>query len=255
MADFEIPGGQPPEDEQEEQYQDPEPTPEPEPEPAPQEEDRISAMERSLSDITEFLRSQQTTKAPLSEAPAVPKPDFQGNPVAEAIWNRIESINEKIDRKERQEREQARQSQEVEAEFTKLTDLVTTHVNTRVQGGEPQVPNEAVLQMLVNNGALQNRRVPYTTAIQNAYNALAYEAARKQAKTQGVNEARNPQAKVPARFTPAAQRQTQSRTPTITQEGRRNESKLDKSKRESEEALRNLSRFSPDELADALGGS
>ena len=247
-------GEETPLEDQEQEQEEPEQEPEPEPE-QEQEPDRLSKLENAVSELVEWARGsqeQRTASEPVAKKP--PKPNFGPNTVASALWDRIEAMEARFEEPWKKLEEQKRQDAAVEAEFTRLKDMTAQHIAAREAEGDPKVDARQVMDVLVKTGILTNRRVPYTEALDYAYNAVAYRAAKEAARKQGHSDVRRPDAKLPAPYRPGQQ---QRPAPAHRKPANANPYSLDQRtarlKKEFAEVEQQLSGKSPEELEDSLG--
>jgi len=90
-----------------------------------------------------------------------------------------------------------------------------------------------------------------------AYNAAAYDSAKQRARNQGQQDVRRPDAKVPAPYRPSpagARPQARPQTPQNVAKPNSLENRTARLKREMEQLDGQLSKMTPDDLHDAIGG-
>lgn len=236
--------------------EEPEPQPEPEPEPIGEEEqepeDRLSRMERALSEMVEWARGQQQNAPPAiaQAAPSRPRPNFGENTAAAALWDRIEEVDRNNQARWEQAHEAARLQAAVMQSLEQIEQLSEKHRQERVRQGDPDISTKQIMLKIEKMGMLRREDVSFEEAVKDAYNALAFDAAKTQARNQGVRDARSPNAKIPSEYRPSP-RPTVSRQPVGT--NGQPVDRFSRLKADAEKSLRDFQKLSPEEREQAWG--
>lgn len=221
--EFEIPGSEENEPEAPQEEEAPaEEAPEEPAEPAPESEaDRVARLEQSHAEVVAYLRaiSEERQREPAQKPaePARTKPNFGENTVAAALWDRIEESDRKFDDWKRQQDEEKRAAIAIQSQFAELETKSAQYIEEQAGKGLPKVSQDDLKRKLLDMGQLGNRRIPIEKAVQDAYRAVAWDAALEATKNRAVNDMRKPDARVPSRFTPAATQQTRRTAPATPQ--------------------------------------
>lgn len=254
---FEQPNNMPEEEEEQEVGQEEEPTEEeteaePEAEPDPT-ESRLGAIEEALEKVTRYLSEKEATPKPAeAKAPTRQKPNFGDNTVAAALWDELQEVKraalEPWERLEKQKQE----DKQVEQAFAQLMDDANRYIDKRKGSGDPEVEPKQLAEMLISMGQLANRRIPIDTAMKNAYNAIAFEAAKDQTRNRAFSEARKPTASIPTfkRQAGSTGQNPQARTNPSSKPG---DSKPGSLKARVDAANARLARLSPEDIEEAFG--
>lgn len=249
---FESPENEDRPEEQEEQPEQPEEQPQEEETEADPTEQRFQSIENALSETLEYLRNTHSQKkedaSPQEKRPA---PNFGDNTPAQILWDELQALRKEIKEPWERVQKEREKNDALAAAEAALLDQTVNYVASRKSQGDPDIDPRRVVGLLISMGQLANPRIPITEALKNAYNASAFDEAKKQTRNQTFQDARKPDAKIPA---PYRRPVTPNTAGTRTNSGERpGETKSQRLKREMEAADQRLSRFSPDDLADAFG--
>jgi len=161
----------------------------------------------------------------------------------EARWNKVE--------REREENVQ------LQTAYATLVDQAEQYIGQRAQEGDPKLSVQDVMPIVAQMGLLKDKRIPISHALKLAYNAVAFDSAKQRARNQGQQDVRRPDAKVPAPYRPSpagARPQARPQTPQNVAKPNSLENRTARLKREMEQLDGQLSKMSPDDLHDAIGG-
>lgn len=248
---FDQPQGDEPDEQPDEQ---PEDQPEPEPEPQAQEEpDRLSKLEDAVSQLVDWARNsapQAQSAAPAAATPARKRPDFGDNPVANVLYDEIQSLREEFKQPWQRLEQQKAENDAINEAYASLQDDANRYIQSRASDGDPKVKPEELANMLISMGQLRDKRIPIAMALKNAYNAVAYDQMKENVRNNTFNEVRKPGARIPAEYRPGQRRPQMQQA----QGPRPGESKTNRLKREMDQTDAALARMTPDELADQFGG-
>jgi hypothetical protein len=236
----------------------------PEPVEAPQDpyEERFRSMEDYLARVSQYLESvQQPQQAPApAPQPVVQRqrPNFGDNTVAATLWDELQALRSEIREPwERVERER-KEKEATDQAFAQLQDEASRYIAQRKQEGDPEVDQTSLIRTLSAMGMIRDKRIPVTTALEYAYNAIAFKTAKQRAGTQALIDARKREARLPVfRSQNAAQvggpRPTMNRQP-MPGTSPRPLSRAEQLQAEMKKLEAQLSQVHPDDLAESFGG-
>jgi hypothetical protein len=242
----------PPQDDLEETQDETEVEAEPEPEVDPTEA-RFETLETGLNKIIEYIQAQSQAPQAKAEAaaPARPRPDFGDNTVAAYLYDELQELRKEMKEPWRRIEQERAEAQQAEAAFSQLKDDASRYIDSRTKQGDPDVPFEDLAKMLVSMGQLRDRRISMSDALKNAYNAVAFDAMRDSARTRGLQDARKPDAKIPAPIRRIDGSQRPQARPQVA--AKPEENPANRLKRQMEQANARLEKLTPEEIEEAFG--
>lgn len=242
----------------------PEPQLAPEPVEAPQDphEERFRTIEDYLGGIHQYFQEQREQNHAPQPAPTPAAPvqrtapaEISGNPTAFALWNEVQALRGEMQAPWERLEQQRRDQERTNAAYAQLSDQATQYATQRKQDGDPEVDPRSLLQTLAAMGMVKDNRIPLNTAMEYAYNALAYRSAKDRARNQAQIDMRKPNARIPAPFRAPSQFNAVNRVrpasvPAIPAQPQNRMAAL---KAEMAALDRELGTKTPDDIADSFG--